>query len=107
MSKQVQTYASLRSAKNKSKVNSRKQKLDEVIAIVSEMNEAKLDALILILDPPVDDGFELSEQDKLNIDERTRRYESGEDNGISAEIVIRQLREALKKGNKKLKKQKT
>lgn len=102
MAKQVryQTVgASIR--KSKRKADSKKEKLDHVIAIVSEMSEAKLDAVILLLDPPADDGYVFTEQDKLEVNERTERYERGIDKGIPAEQVLKEMRQALKHVRKK------
>lgn len=75
----------------------RAHKLDRVIRIVSEYDENQLDALLLFIDPPAPDDFELSDEDKLIISERTTRYESGKDKGIPAEKMIKELRTRLRK----------
>lgn len=75
----------------------RAQKLDMVIRIVSEYDENRLNALLLFIDPPAPDDFELSDEDKLIISERTARYESGKDKGIPAGKMIKELRTRLRK----------
>jgi hypothetical protein len=98
MAKQVRypsVDVTLRKAKRKS--DSKKEKLDHVISLVSGMSEAKLDAVILLLDPPADDGYVFSEQDKLEVNERTIRYETGKDKGIPAADLIKELKSRMKK----------
>ena len=71
-----------------------------MIELVSEMDEAHLDALLVLLQPAAQEDYELSEEDKWVINERAARYERGESKVIPAASVSRRARQALKKRKK-------
>lgn len=75
-------------------------KMKRVISIISEMDESRLDALLLLLQQPVGDDYELSDEDKWVINERAAKYKRGEDKGTPAREVSKQVRAVLKKRKK-------
>jgi hypothetical protein len=70
------------------------QKLKQAISIISEMDESRLDALLLLLRQPAED-FELSESDKQIVNERYEAYISGKDKGVSAVSASRRVKAKL------------
>jgi hypothetical protein len=77
-----------------------KAKLKKVISLVSEMDEARLDALLLLLQEPVGGDYDLTADDKWIIQERAARYDRGEDKGVPAKEATKRIRTALKKRRK-------
>lgn len=74
-------------------------KLKKVISIVSEMDEARLNALLLLLQEPLPD-YDLTEDDKWTVGERTEKYKRGEDKGIPAKEASKRIRKILKRHRK-------
>jgi hypothetical protein len=72
------------------------KKLKQAISIISEMDESRLDALLLLLRQPVED-FELSEEDKQIVQERITAYKTGKDKGVPALSASRRIKAKLKK----------
>ncbi|HTF04892.1 MAG TPA: hypothetical protein VK826_12785 [Bacteroidia bacterium] len=98
MAKQVQSSRpSTPNYTSGGKSNKRAKKQERAISIIQGMDDARLDALLLILDPPAEDDYEFTEEDKLIINERTARYESGEDKGIPSDKMVKELRARLRR----------
>lgn len=98
MAKQIQSnrsgttnYTSAR------KGDKRAKKLERVISIVSGLDETRLDALILILDPPAEDDYEFSQEDNTMISERFERYEKGKTKGMPALEASKRIRAKILK----------
>jgi hypothetical protein len=72
------------------------QKLKQAVSLISEMDETRLDALLVLLRQPVED-YELSEEDKNIVRERFEKYESGKAKTISALGASRRIKLKLKK----------
>lgn len=76
------------------------QKLKKVISIVSEMDESSLDALLLLLQKPLGEDYELSNEDILVVNERMAAYTSGKDKGVPALEASKRIKAKLKVGKK-------
>lgn len=72
-------------------------KLKRIISIVSKMDEARLDALLLLLQEPVGPDFEFTEEDKWILNERAEKYDRGVDKGVPAKEVSKRIRKMLKR----------
>jgi hypothetical protein len=76
------------------------QKLKRAISLISEMDESHLDALLLLLERPVNDDYELSEEDKFIVNERSASYKKGKDKGVPAYAASKRIRAKLKRQKK-------
>ncbi|HLG03793.1 MAG TPA: hypothetical protein VI731_09380 [Bacteroidia bacterium] len=75
----------------------RTTKIKRVISIISDMDEARLDALLLLLQQPVGDDYVLDDEDKMILNERMVNYEKGIEKGTPARTLTKQIRNKLKK----------
>ena len=98
MAKQVQSSRTRKTNyTSAAKSNKRAKKLERAINIVEGMDDARLDALLLILDPPAEDDYEFSQEDNTMISERFERYEKGKTKGMPALEASKRIRAKLLK----------
>ncbi|HTF04891.1 MAG TPA: hypothetical protein VK826_12780 [Bacteroidia bacterium] len=98
MAKQVQSSRSnSTNYTSGGKSNKRAKKQERAISIIQGMDDARLDALLLILDPPAEDDYEFSQEDNTMISERFERYEKGKTKGMPALEASKRIRAKILK----------
>lgn len=81
----------------KDKKLTKQQKIDRIIEILSDIDEAHLEALLILLDRHGPVEYEITDAEYLVLEEGLAKYERGETKGMSGAESVRQLKEHLKK----------
>ncbi len=81
----------------KGKKLTKQQKIDRIMEILSDLDEARLEALLVLLDRRGPVEYEITDAEYLVLEEGLAKYERGETKGMSGAESVRQLKEHFKK----------
>jgi hypothetical protein len=85
----------------KPKKDPRSEKIEELMEIISFLDDDRLDALLVLLKQKSLRPYGFKEPELLRVEEAFYRYETGASKGMSAQESVQKLTEHLKRIKKK------